>query len=468
MSAAQAVTTLAAQPSVLTLAEAYRLAVGHEQAGRLDEAERLLEEILKQAPEQVDTLHLLGVIKARRERFGEAAALIEQAIALNPETALFYRNICEIYRRLGRYDEAVAAGQRAISLTPDDPHAHVNLAIVCYDCLRLAEGIACCERAIAIEPDLAGAHFELGEALLLQGYFARGWEEYAWRFRIAGAGQLMPPTERPHWDGQPIANGNLLLIADQGFGDVIQFMRFIPWARRLCPNLVIACSRQLQSVVARLSPGLPMFDRWDQAPDYVAYSSLSGLPQLYGVTLTRIPADGPYLHAVPAKQEEWGRRLAELTPPGYRRIGIAWAGRPTHNNDFNRSATLAAFSPLAALPGVALISLQKGEGQNQIGQYFDRAPLLNVGPALEDYEETMAVCAHLDLVVTVDTSVAHLAGAMGKPTWVALPYAPDWRWLLEREDTPWYPSMRLFRQTRPREWGDVFARIACSWQAELA
>jgi Flp pilus assembly protein TadD len=473
VSAAQAVlapSALQVSPpsSVLTLTEAYRQAVGHEQAGRLDEAEHLLHEILKQAPQQVDTLHLLGVIKARRERFGEAAAVMEQAIALNPETALFYRNICEIYRRLGRYDDALRAGRQAIALTQDDPHAHVNLAIVCYDCLRLSEGIACCERAIALQPDLAGAHFELGEALLLQGQFARGWEEYAWRFSIAGAGQLMPPTERPHWNGQPISNGNLLLIADQGFGDVIQFMRFIPWARSVCPNLVIACSRQLQTVVARLAPGLQMFDRWDQAPDYVAYCSLSGLPQLYGVTLSRIPAEVPYLHPVPAKQEAWGQRLAALTPPGYRRIGIAWAGRPTHNNDFNRSATLAAFSPLAALPGVALISLQKGEGQNQIGHYFDRAPLLNLGPVLEDYEDTMAVCAHLDLVVTVDTSVAHLAGAMGKPTWIALPYAPDWRWLLEREDTPWYPSVRLFRQSAPREWADVFARMARCWQAEIA
>jgi tetratricopeptide (TPR) repeat protein len=453
-------------PSVVSLSDAYRLAVGHEQAGRLDEAERLLGEILKQAPDQPDTLHLLGVVKARRERFAEAAALIEPALAINPDNALFHRNICEIYRRLGQYDAAVAAGRRAVTLTPEDPHAHMNLAIVYYDCLRLDEGIASCERAIALQPDLAGAHFELSEALLLQGAFERGWREYEWRFRIAGAGQLMPPTERPHWNGQPLATGRLLLIADQGFGDVIQFMRFIPWARSVCPDVVIACSRQLQSVVARLAPGVAMFDRWDQAPDYAAYASLSGLPQLYGVNLARIPAEPAYINAEPERAAQWGTRLAGLTPPGYRRIGIAWAGRPTHNNDFNRSATLSAFGPLADLPEVVLVSLQKGEGQNQIGHYLGRAPLLNVGPELADYEDTMAVLTHLDLVVTVDTSVAHLGGAMGRPTWVALPFAPDWRWLLSRNDTPWYPSVRLFRQDVPREWGAVFRGIANSWRAK--
>jgi hypothetical protein len=207
-----------------------------------------------------------------------------------------------------------------------------------------------------------------------------------------------------------------------------------------------------------------MFDRWDQVPDYAAYASLSGLPQLYGVSLGHIPANVPYLQPDPNQVQAWGERLAALTPPGYRRIGIAWAGRPTHNNDFNRSATLDAFAPLAALPGVVLVSLQKGDGQSQIGRYFAGAPLLNLGPALADYEDTMAVIEHLDLVVTVDTSVAHVAGAMGRPVWVVLPYAPDWRWLLSRDDTPWYPTMRLFRQTIPREWGDVFERVAANWQ----
>jgi hypothetical protein len=178
------------------------------------------------------------------------------------------------------------------------------------------------------------------------------------------------------------------------------------------------------------------------------------------VTFARIPGQAPYLQPEPARVAQWGARLAGLTPPGYRRIGIAWAGRPTHNNDFNRSATLEAFGPLAALPDVVLVSLQKGEGQSQVGRYFGRAPLLNLGPELADYEDTMAVLAHIDGLVSVDTSVVHLGGAMGRPTWVALPYAPDWRWLLSRADTPWYPSVRLFRQRAPRDWGEVFARIA--------
>jgi len=230
----------------------------------------------------------------------------------------------------------------------------------------------------------------------------------------------------------------------------------------VCPDIVLACSRQMQSVVAQICPGLRMFDRWDEAPPYAAYSSLSGLPQLYGVTLERVPAEVPYLRADPARSADWKARLEGLTPPGYRRIGIAWAGRPTHNNDFNRSATLENFAPLAALPGVVLVSLQKGPAQNQIGQYLGRAPLLNVGPELSDYDDTMAVLEHLDLLVTVDTSVAHLAGAMDRPALVLLPFAPDWRWLLTREDTPWYPSLRLLRQPRPRAWAPVFDQVVKS------
>jgi hypothetical protein len=187
---------------------------------------------------------------------------------------------------------------------------------------------------------------------------------------------------------------------------------------------------------------------------------LSGLPRLAGTTLQSIPAGIPYLYAGEAKFAVWAERLWDLLPRGYRRIGIVWAGRPTHRNDLRRSTRLAAFAPLAALPQVALVSLQKGPAQAEIGGYWGRAPLLNLGPEIRDFADTAAIIECLELVIAIDTAVIHLAGAMGKPVWVMLPYAPDWRWLLDRADSPWYPTARLFRQSGERRWQPVMEEIA--------
>ena len=450
-------------PASVSLDEAYKLASEHEQQGRFDEAERLLAAILARHPDQPDALHLSGILAARRNRFADAAAQMQRALDRGMSPALVCRNLCEVYRRLGRLDDAVAVGRRAVALAPNDPHALVNLAIIHYDRLELAEGMACSERAIAIDPNLPGAHFELSEALLLSGDFSRGWDEYEWRFRIAGAGKLMPDTDKPQWDGRSMPDGTLLLIGDQGFGDVIQFGRYIPWAARRCPNTVLACSRDMRMVAGQFPGPTAMFDRWEQAPAFDAFCPLSGLPRLHGTRPDTVPIETiPYLRADAARAAAWSGRLDRLLPPGYRRIGIAWAGRPTHNNDYNRSTTLAACAPIADLPGIALVSLQKGPAAAQVGHYVGRAPLLNLGPEIADWSDTMAILHALDLVVSVDTSVAHLAGAMGRTAWVMLPRAPDWRWLLNRTDTPWYPTLRLFRQPAPRRWDRVTEEVAAA------
>jgi hypothetical protein len=270
----------------------------------------------------------------------------------------------------------------------------------------------------------------------------------------------MPPTNQPQWDGTPFADRTLLLVADQGFGDAIQFMRYIPWVEERCPDIAIAGSSEMQPLLRQIAPRAKVFREWQECPEFAAFAALSGLPRLHGTRVENVPAPVPYLKADPARVARWAARLDGMVPSGFRRIGVIWAGRPTHNNDRNRSAQLTDFRPIANVPGIALLALQKGPKIDQAGSWFGRAPLINVGAEIDDYDDTMAILQHIECLVTVDTSVAHLAGAMGRDVWIMLPHAPDWRWLLDRDDSPWYPTVRLFRQTAERRWDVPAKRIA--------
>ena len=442
------------------LAELLRIAGEYERAGRIEDAGRLLDHILAAAPNQGDALHLAGIVAFRRGDPDQALALMEGALRHGIDTPLYLRNICEVYRTLGRLDDALATAQRATALAPSDPLCLHNQAIIHYHRLELDATLACASQALRIDPSLPGGHFVRAEALLLRGEWAEGWEEYEWRFRIGGAAPLMPPTDKPQWDGTPFADRTLLLVADQGFGDVIQFSRYIAWARERCPDLAIGCSGEMIPLLRQIAPAARLFARWQERSDYAAYCALSGLPRLAGTRIETVPAPIPYLHADPARVAHWAARLDGLVPKGYRRIGLIWAGRPTHNNDRNRTALLADLAPIGNVPGIALLALQKGPKTGQAGGWYGRAPLINLGAEIQDYDDTMAILANIERLVTVDTSVAHLAGAMGCPVWIMLPFAPDWRWLLGRQDTPWYPTVRLFRQSTVRRWDDVLQVVA--------
>jgi hypothetical protein len=437
-------------------------AEAHEKAGRLDESEHLLAQILQAAPDCHPALHQAAILSYKRKRPLEAVARFERCIALAPDVALYHRNICELYRSQSRLDAALAHGKRAVELAPDDPGANYNLGVLHYDRLEIEDAIRFERRALELDPTMAAAHFELAESLLLTGRFDEGWQEYEWRFDLPNAPPLLPSKDRPLWDGKPIPNGRLLLIADQGFGDTIHFCRYMPEVAKLCPDLIVACSAEMLPIVQQQAANAGYFDRWEHLPPFDAYCPLSGLPRLFDTRLETIPAPIPYVKAEPAKAEYWRKRLDALAPKGYRRIGIVWAGRPTHGNDFNRSMRLDKLGALARLDGVALISVQMGPAQAEIGRYFGPAPLVNLGAEIEDFTDTMAILDGLDRLVAVDTSVAHLAGAMGRPVSILLPYAPDWRWLCDRTDTPWYPSVTLHRQDRPGDWAGAVAKMVAT------
>ncbi|MDE8348423.1 MAG: tetratricopeptide repeat-containing glycosyltransferase family protein [Acidocella sp.] len=433
-----------------------------EQQNRLDEAENLASRVLAAVPEHPHVLHLSGIVLYRKGKIDEAIARMEKSIALAPNVALYPRNMCEIYRGAGRLDDAVASGKRAIELAPDDSRAYFNLALIHYERLELEESVRICDRALALDPNFAEAHFERAEALLLGGNMAEGWESYEWRFKLKQAEGMLPKTDKPQWDGTPLPAGKLLLVADQGFGDCIQFGRLIPWAAKIAPAPVLACSGDLTPILRQI-PGIGrMVTRWELTGDFDAYIPLSGLPRLAKIAPGNVPLGEGYLTPNPELVAHWGAQLDRLVPKGKRRIALVWAGRPTHKNDKKRTLKLAQFAPLLAREDIAVVTVQKGEQITQVGSYYGNAPLINLGPDIADFADTMAILKNVERLVTIDTSVAHVAGACGIPASIVLPYAPDWRWLLGRDDTPWYQSVRLFRQQRPYEWGDVMERVARS------
>jgi Flp pilus assembly protein TadD len=440
----------------------------HEQAGRLDEAEQILAFVIAAKPDYVPALFQASILSYKRAQPQEAIERLEQALALAPDEPLLHRNMCELYRAQKMLDKAVFHGRRALELSPNDAGSHYNLGVVYYDRMEIDDAIACARRAVELEPTMASAHFELAEALLLNGQFAEGWQEYEWRFDMPNSPSLLPATDRPLWDGKPMPNGKLLLIGDQGFGDTIQFCRYIPDVARLCPNIIMACSSEMKPIVMQQNSAMQYFDRWEHVPAFDAYCPLSGLPRLLGTDLHTIPAPVPYVRPDPARVNYWRARLEELIPQGYQSIGIVWAGRPTHGNDFNRSMRLSDLAPLSHLQDTALISLQIGPAMVQISDYYGAAPLINLGAEIRDFADTMAILAVIDRVVAVDTSIVHLAGAMGRPVSVLLPFSPDWRWLRDRTDSPWYPSVELFRQPRQGGWAQPVSAVVNSLAGKRA
>jgi len=444
---------------VLPLAEALAKLSGLEQANKLAEADDLANRMLAAMPDHPHILHLAGIVAHRNGRTAQALERMERSQSIAPDVALYPRNMCEVYRAAGRLDDAVRAGRRAVELAPKDSRAYFNLALIHYERLELDEAVAVSDQAIELDPEFAEAHFERAEALLLGGRLKEGWESYEWRFKLKQAEGMLPKTDKPQWQGEPLPPGKLLIIGDQGFGDCIQFGRLIPWAALLCPKPILACSGELTGILRQI-PGLgKIVSRWEDCGEYDAYIPLSGLPRLAGITPDNVPPED-YLKPNPALVASWGQKLDALVPKGKRRVALVWAGRPTHKNDRKRTMRLEQFAPLFERDDLAILTVQKGEQIIQTGSYYGRAPLINLGPEIGDFGDTMAILRHVERLVTIDTSVAHIAGAIGAPTALVLPHAPDWRWLLGRDDTPWYRSIKLFRQARPYDWSGVVERVS--------
>lgn len=409
------------------------------------------------APELVEAEFLRAMALAGLKAGPAAIAGLERTIARDPGHAKAHLNLGNLLAEEDRLEEAEASCRRAIALEPGLVEAHASLGYLLTAQGRLGEAIAACKAALALEPEFVQAHWNEGIALLLAGDYARGWEKYEARKGYERFVRLYPDPEGPVWQGEALDRRTILVHAEQGLGDTIQFARYLPLLAARGAKVVLACDAQLVPLMAAqpasLMPGLAaVVARGTALPPYDYWVNQMSLPHRFRTRLETIPAPAFYLAADAGRARRFAERL-----PGGMRIGLAWAGNPRHSNDRRRSMPSAALAPLLETNGVSFVSLQAGKRARGAAAF---PGLLDFSPEITDFADTAALIAALDLVITVDTSVAHCAAALGKETWIMLAHAPDWRWLTGRTDSPWYPTVRLFRQPTPGAWEAVVADVA--------
>jgi tetratricopeptide (TPR) repeat protein len=443
-------------------------------------------------PQSASPAYVAGRLLQAAGRLPEAEASYRDAVALDPAHARAYNNLGCVLHMQGRLDDALAAYRRALDLDASLPQANQNYASIVRDpdaleraaeqyrrvthadpsdamafndlgntlreLGRHREALAAFERALALDPGLAHAHFSRAFVLLLLGDYAAGWKEYDWRWRLPAFNAPALRFAQPMWDGRPRPAGTVLLHAEQGLGDTLQFARYAPLVAGRCGTVVLESQPELAPLMHGVAGVSRVVARGEPLPPFDAHAPLMSLPSLFGTTLDTIPWDGPYVRPGPERVARWD--LDRQAGDARLRVGLVWAGRPQQWDDRKRSLSLAGLAPLAGVRGVAFFSLQVGEAAAQASAPPPGMRLVDLTSRIADFADTAALVSRLDLVVTIDTSVAHLAGAMGVPVWVLVAHAPDWRYHLARDDQPWYPSMRLFRQERDGDWSGAVARLA--------
>ena len=425
--------------------------------GELPAAQACYEQALLLRPNRIESHIGLGVVLREQGRPQDAVRCYERALALAPDHPETRNNLGVALVDLDRPEEGAAHYQRALAVQPDRAETHNNLGIALERQGRYAEAFDSYVRALALKPDYAEAHFNRSHALLATGEFDEGWREYEWRFAVA---RYSRNFDRPLWSGEPLAGQTILIHAEQGFGDTLQFVRYVPAVAGCGGKVVLEVPKPLVRLVRTVAGVSLVVAAGDPLPEFDQHCPLLSLPRVFKTNLGSIPNEIPYLLPEPERVANWRERL----PKDGLRIGIAWQGNPQASMDKARSVPLRAFAPISALPGLHLFSLQKHDGLDQLaslpaGMRVEAfGPDFDAGP--DAFLDTAAVMMSLDVVIACDTSVAHLAGALGRPTWVVLSHNPDWRWLTERNDSPWYPTARLFRQGAPGDWQGAMCEIA--------
>jgi len=430
----------------------------HE-AGHLDEAAAIYRRCFALDAADHVIASNLGACLSELGALDEAIAACEHALLLKPDHAPAWTNLGIIFEKQERAEEAVAAHRCAVVADPGYAKGHANLAVALRNAGEIDAALAASHRAVALDPEQPLAQYNHAHFLLMNGDLLNGFEAYRWRRKCKTLSDGDPEFTEPEWQGELLEGRTLLLFAEYGLGDALHFVRYLPMVAAKGGRIILQVQPALVALL-RQFPDVTVIARGETLPPFDLQLPLMSLPRIFGTTLDTIPADIPYLHPDPAKLSRWRAALADVTAL---KVGVVWAGNARHRGDRQRSLPAASMLPRLVMPGVQLYSLQKeprpedGEALAALGE-----DIIDLAPALGDFADTAAAVAALDLVMAVDTSVAHLAGALGRPVWMLTPYALDWRWLRDREDSPWYPTMRLFRQRSPREWDDPLMRMSAA------
>jgi tetratricopeptide (TPR) repeat protein len=459
--------------------------------GETDEARACYERVLRLQPGHAGAHCNLGNILREKGRLAEAAVCYQQAAQLQPDLAVAHYNLGNALRELGRLeeavtsyrqclrcdpesyeahanlglalseqgqvDEAIASLEQARQLRPEAPEAHANLGVVYAEQRRWEQALACYDEALRLQPGHVETHWNRALLWLQLGDWERGWPEFEWRLEYPRL-RLKREFPQPRWDGGDLAGKTILLYTEGGFGDALHFARYLPLVAGRGGRVVLECQPELKTLFQSVGGVDTLVARGEPLPPFDVRCPLQSLPLAFGTTLATIPADIPYLAADPGQVAAWRQRLAN-GGPGLR-VGLVWSGSPKPMRVRNPNLTLEGFAPLAGVQGITFYSVQKGEPAVQARRPPHGMTLIDPTRELADFAATAALLMNLDLLISVDTSVVHLAGALGRPVWVLLTGQPDFRWLLDREDSPWYPSMRLFRQVRRDDWAEVIQRVA--------
>lgn len=446
-----------------TLLGAYAsLGVALERCNQLDDAAACFREVLRRGGDTAEAHSNLGGLLGRQLKLDEAAQHLRRAVQLDPNSPQALSNLGLVLERLDQLDEARSVLQQAVALAPNHVDVHLNLAMVLDRLGDFDRALAAADRALELDPNCERAHFSRAIGLLRRGQFEAGWPEYEWRAGIEGLSN--PTFSQPRFSGQPLTGKTLLLTEEQGRGDTIHFVRYAELIRRQGATVILQCRPELVGILQTVRGIDRVVAVGDDLPDFDFYLPLPGAPGTLGTTLETIPADVPYLLTDPQLSAEW---QPKIDAPGKLKVGIAWQGAPANRSDRFRSVPPAEFARLCDVPGVQLYSLQVGAGSEELGQIATPPTVVDLTTGIRDFRDTAAIVEHLDLVIACDTAVVHLAGAMAVDVWIAVAVAPDWRWLLDRADSPWYPTLRIYRQSVAGDWSSVFARI-CDDLAELA
>ncbi|MBF0562350.1 MAG: tetratricopeptide repeat protein [Alphaproteobacteria bacterium] len=414
---------------------------------------------LRLNPGNPEALHGLGIALQEQGKFDDAIDCYEQALRVKPDDPAVLDNLGNALQGQDRLEEAIGRYESALRLRPDYPEALINLGSAFKELGRFEEAFECFEQSLRIWPDYPEAQHNESLLRLLLGDLDSGWRQYEWRWQRKKSSLSPRDFSQPLWCGEDISGKTILIHAEQGLGDTIQFYRYVSLVAQRAGSVILEVPGLLIRLLQQTGT-VSFVPKGQTLPPFDVHCPMLSLPRAFATTLQTIPGGVPYLRAEEARVLSWRNRLPQ---DGFK-IGIAWQGNPKNISDRGRSIPLFRFLPVGQVPGVRLISLQKDHGLEQLERLNDGMSVLSFGHDFDDgpdaFLDTVAVMRCLDLVITTDTAIAHLAGALGCPVWVALKFVPDWRWMLEREDTPWYPSMRLFRQTAAGDWDGVFTRIA--------